>query len=358
MFIYKPNVAIIPGKTLANLLAKENLNNKDLAFKTGLTEKHISNIIQGKASITETTAIKFEYVFGGSASFWINLQKKYDEEVARFAFEEQLTQELSFVKLFPTKELASFNFISKVTKPVEKLKELLKFFGAASLLQIKSTQAVAYHQTSVKGKIIDQNAVAAWLQIGEIKYKKISQDKQIPPYNESDFKKSILEIKKLTRHKDFFNKLPDILLNRGVVLIDSPYLPKTYISGALRWIGGHPVVQINDHLKNKDSLYFTIFHEFAHIVLHDKREEYIDYEGKDEGKDTEKEANEWACETLISQSDYDKFLKQNGISLQSIDKFSKELEISKDIIVGRLAYDGKIGWQDRAKLVGKVSYHS
>lgn len=358
MFIYQPNVATIPGKNLASLLLKENISQKELALKTNLTEKHISNIIQGKASITEDTAIKFEYVFGGTASFWINLQKNYDEDVARLAFEEQIKEELPLIKLFPVKELIAHGFISAVTNPVEKLKELLKFFGVAFLSQIKYVQAVAYHQTAIKEKKVDQNAVASWLRIGEIEYKKITEKNEIPEYNETAFKKSFPEIKKLTRQKDFFGKLPELLLKNGVVLIDSPYLPKTYISGALRWIGGHPVVQINDHLKNKDSLYFTIFHEFAHIVLHDKREEYIDYEGKKEDEVLEKEANEWACDMLISKSDFDKYLEQKDISLNSIDKFSKDLEISKDIIIGRLAYDGKIAWSDRARLVGKVNYQS
>jgi len=358
MLIYQPKAALIPGKILANLLLKENISQKDLALKTNLTEKHISNIIQGKASITEDTAIKFEYVFGGKASFWINLQNNYDENLARLAFEKNLIKELPLVKNFPFKELAAYNFVSKETKPVEKLKELLKFFGVSSLQQVEYAQPVAYHQTAVKGKTIDQNAVAAWLRIGEIKYKELTGKKEIPEYNEGNFKKSFSEIKKLTRDDNFFNKLPELLLKNGVILLDSPYLSKTYISGAVRWIGSRPIIQINDHLKNKDGLFFTIFHEFAHIILHDKREEYIDYEGIKNERDIEKEANDWACEILISQSDYNKYLKQNDISLKSISKFSKDLEINKDIIIGRLAYDGKISWTDRTKLVGKVKYCS
>lgn len=356
MFIYQPNVAIIPGQTLARLLSKHNLSQKELALKTGLTEKHISNIIQGKASITEETAIKLEYVFGGAANFWINLQKNYDEDVARLAFEGQIEKEWPLLKSFPAKELAIYGFISKAKERTEKLKELLKFFGVPSLKLIIKAQAVAYRKTAVKGKKIDQNAVAAWLRIGEIKYEKITEKSEIPTYNESTFRKSLSEIKKLTRQSDFFEKLSEILLKNGVILIDSPYLPKTFISGALRWIGGHPIIQLNDHLKAQDGLYFSLFHEFGHMILHDKRAEYVDYEDKDGKENIEKDADTWACDNLISPKDYQRFLGKKDISCHSIEKFSEDLGVNKDIVVGRLAHDGKIRWEDRARLVGKVDY--
>lgn len=355
---FNPRTAIIPGRILANLLFKENISQKDLSQKTGITEKHISNIVQGKASITEETAIKFEYVFGGSASFWINLQKSFDEISARLSFEEQLTNELPLVKNFPFNELVKYNFVAKENKSIDKLKELLKFFSIPSLNQVKHAQSVAYHQTAIKEKKVDQNAVAAWLRIGDIKYKELLEKTNIPVYNESEFRKILLDIKRLTREKDFFAKLPKILLDKGVILLDSPYLSKTYISGAVRWIGGRPIIQINDHLKNKDSLFFTIFHEFAHILLHDKREDYLDYEGLKSHNKEEREADDWACEILISEDSYNDFLLKNNFSITAIETFSRAIEVSKDVVIGRLAYDGKINWKDRTRLVGKVIYRN
>lgn len=356
MFTFEPKIAVIPGKVLISLLSKENISQKELALKTGLSEKHISNIIQGKASITEETAIKFEYVFGGQASFWINLQKSFDEISTRLSFEKRLEEEIKLVKNFPCKELASYNFIAKVAGALDKVKELLKFFAVASLKQIKYTQAVAYHQTAVKGKQINQNAVAAYLRIGDIKFKELSEKKEIPKYVVSEFKKVIPEVRELTGKKDFFDKLPGLLWKNGVVLLYSPYLPKTYISGSARWIGGHPVIQINDHLKSKDSLLFTIFHEFAHVLLHNKQEEYLDYDGGNSHDKEEKEADAWASETLIKKLDYERFLKLGLISSTSIKIFSNEIKVSKDVLIGRLAYDGKISWRDRARLVDKVVY--
>jgi antitoxin HigA-1 len=44
------------------------------AAATGLTRKHISNIIHGKADLSPETAVRFALVLGTSPEFWNNLQ--------------------------------------------------------------------------------------------------------------------------------------------------------------------------------------------------------------------------------------------------------------------------------------------
>ena len=358
MFTYKSEATIFPGVTLAKILEKNNLSQKDLSLKTGLSEKHISNIIKGKASITEDTAIKLEYVFGGAASFWINLQKNYNEDLARQSFKESLKDEEKLVKIYPVGFLTKLNFISKFNTQSEKLKELLKFFGVSSLSLVPNVQPVAYRKTAVKGIKIDQNALAAWLRIGEIEFQKIiSDNSSLKDYDEALFKKNLSEIKHMTASSDCPEKLPDKLLEYGIILVYSPYMPNTCVSGALRWFGGRPLIQLNDHLKTADSFYFSLFHEFAHMILHDKRMDYVDY-GQTEKEKLEKEADEWACGILINATDYKKFIDNEKISLPSISRFAQQQGLSRDIVIGRLAHDGRISWPDRARLVGKVIYSS
>ena len=356
MFTYKPDFAILPGVSLARILEKNNLSQKDLSLKTGLTEKHISNIIQGKASITEETAIKLEYVFGGAASFWINLQNNYDENLARAKFQENLKAEEGLIRLYPVRDLVKIGFLPTSTKAVEKLKELLKFFGVPSLKLVPQVQGVAYHQTAVKGKVVNQSAVAAWLRIGELEFLKvIEENKEIPEYNEASFKKQLPMIKKLTASAKSFAELPVKLREFGIVLVYSPYLPKTYISGALRWFGGRPLIQLNDHLQKADSFYFSLFHEFGHMILHDKRANYVDYENESK-QEMEKQADKWASDILIDEEEYQGFIAKGNFSQAAIRSFAKVIGINKDIVIGRLAHDGKITWQERGRWVGKVIY--
>ena len=62
------------------------MSQRELAHRTGVTEKHISTIVNGIKPISIAYAKKLEYAFGIDASFWINLQSGYDKEL--FEYEE------------------------------------------------------------------------------------------------------------------------------------------------------------------------------------------------------------------------------------------------------------------------------
>lgn len=52
----------------------------------GITRPTLSNILNGKASITPNVALRIETVFGGAARFWIRLQSSYDLDIAKQIF--------------------------------------------------------------------------------------------------------------------------------------------------------------------------------------------------------------------------------------------------------------------------------
>jgi len=97
------------------------MSQKDLCLRTDISEKHISNIIQGKASITPETALILEKVFGMSAEFWNNLQKSYDEDKARIEEKKLMTKKIELDKDILAeikdgyKNLADEGFVEKLT---------------------------------------------------------------------------------------------------------------------------------------------------------------------------------------------------------------------------------------------------
>ena len=60
----------------------------ELSQRTGRPKKTINEIIKGKAAITPDTAIQFERVLGVPASFWNNLERNYQETLARLREEK------------------------------------------------------------------------------------------------------------------------------------------------------------------------------------------------------------------------------------------------------------------------------
>ncbi|MBZ4037816.1 HigA family addiction module antidote protein [Flavobacterium sp. 17A] len=78
-----------PGSILKmELVEGRNLTVSKIAELLLTTRSNMSNIINGKASITPNMALKLERVFGGSAKHFLNLQLNYDLRNATKDFEE------------------------------------------------------------------------------------------------------------------------------------------------------------------------------------------------------------------------------------------------------------------------------
>ncbi len=69
----------------------------------------------------------------------------------------------------------------------------------------------------------------------------------------------------------------------GVAVVLVPELPGTRVSGATRWLTpGKALIQLSLRYKSDDQLWFTFFHEAAHVLLHGKRDLFIEDLGADD----------------------------------------------------------------------------
>src|SRR5258706_8974028 len=93
-----------PGETVLEYLDFYEWSQRDLARRTGLTPKTISEICNGKAPITPTTALAFEKAFQRPAHLWLNLQRQFDEVEARRREEVKASGWDAWVQQFPLKE--------------------------------------------------------------------------------------------------------------------------------------------------------------------------------------------------------------------------------------------------------------
>jgi hypothetical protein len=98
----------------------------------------------------------------------------------------------------------------------------------------------------------------------------------------------------------------------GVALVFIPELPGIRLYGATRWLKPtKALIQLSFRGKSDDPFWFTFFHEAGHILLHGKKEVYIEVQedGYREKKriSKEKEADLFAQGMLIPRGDYKKF---------------------------------------------------
>jgi addiction module HigA family antidote len=86
---------IHPGEVLAEEFIKPlGLNMHQLALALRVPANRIGQIVDGERGISAETALRLARYFGTSAEFWMNLQKRYELEEARYRIEHQVEREV------------------------------------------------------------------------------------------------------------------------------------------------------------------------------------------------------------------------------------------------------------------------
>jgi addiction module HigA family antidote len=70
--------AIHPGELLGEELEALDMSTTELARKIDVPTNRITQILNGRCSITGDTALRLAHFFGTSAQFWLNLHSLYD----------------------------------------------------------------------------------------------------------------------------------------------------------------------------------------------------------------------------------------------------------------------------------------
>lgn len=352
--VYNTNKSIHPGHIIYRSLERAGMTQKNLSERTGLTEKHISQILNGEASVTVETALLLENALGGSASFWINLEKNYQETKARLERIATIKEELPLLARFPYTELVKRGYVEHTTNKEKKVENLWKFFGVNSLSFIQNTEAVAFRARS--GYEIKSEAIAAWLRCGELD----AREQSTSPFSEVTLKNSLAELKSLTVQsaEEFSNRVQKVLNSAGVALVYTPHFPGTGVSGAVRWVGDNPIMQLSLFGSYADMFWFNLFHEIGHLILHGKKEKFIEFDKRDFSivQEKEKEADAFATKELIDQSLYSDFLGTGDFSKAAIIRFAEKHKLSPGIIAGRLCHDKQVEWKEVAPLRTRLKF--
>jgi len=340
-FRYEPDYAVPPGETLQETLDALGMTQVQLAGRTGLTPKTINLIIKGTAPITPATALQLERVLGTPASFWNNREVQYREALARHNETERLHEQIAWLKKIPYRDMAKLEWIDLVSDPAQQLREVLSFFGVASVEQwetIWATPAAAYRSSAAFSS--DPGAVAAWLRKGEL----VGQAIQTRSYDASLFREALDRARLLTtKSPDVFTRdLVAGCAEAGVAVAFVRELPRLRTSGATRWLSPtKALIQLSLRYKTDDQLWFTFFHEAAHILLHGKRDLFLEGDGEKTAK--EEEADRFAADKLIPPGAYRSFVAGPKVSsTAAITRFAGKMGIAPGIVVGRLQHDGQV----------------
>lgn len=342
---YLPDEVSPPGETLLETLEALGMTQAELAERMGRPKKTISEIINSKTAITPETALQLERALGIPAGFWNNRERQYREAIARQQENTRLEDWSGWLKMFPVREMIKHQWLPERNDAVERLRAVLGFFGVASPTQWEAVwhgrRAVAFRKSqSFKS---DPGALAAWLCRGETLAHKL----RTGAYDRGRFRDALTEARSLTRKEPevFRSALVKLCADSGVAVVFVPELPKSRVSGATRWLSpSKALIQLSFRYRTDDHLWFTFFHEAGHILLHGKREIFL--EGIDDQDGQELEADRFAADFLIPGRELSRFLSQKTsrkaqyLSKNRIEHFAHRIGVAPGIVVGRLQHDG------------------
>lgn len=351
---YVPDVVSPPGETLADALEERGMTQADLADRTGRPRKTINEIVKGKASITADTALQLESVLGIPASFWTNRQRAYDEYLARRNRRRTLTGGIRWLREIPFKEIIRRGFARKATDETEQVSECLRFFGVASVDQWEKVyREPAAHFRKSSHFAHDVGATAAWLREGELQ----AQKAPAATFDRDAFREALKVARGFTQLSEpaaFVPTVQQLCGPCGVVVLFIPEYPGSKVGGATRWLTpDKALIQLTARLGRADIMWFNFFHEAGHVLLHNKKDVFL--EGIDPRKgDDEKEADNFARNLLIPASTYEAFVAAGDFSERAVRGLASMVGVAAGTVVGRLQRDEHLEESELRSLFSQV----
>ena len=223
MKIYRSKTftAVPPGMTIKEVLEDHHMTQKELAARLGLSEKHISKLINGEVPLTQDVAIRLERVLDIEASFWNGLEAAYREAILKVEYENSIDEEINFAKPFGYAKLARLGIVPETKKVAEQVNNLQKFFEVASLKNVANDMVMPLVYENIKDmKPAKKSAIYTLVQItkGQARFVEVN------PYDAKLLRAFIPKIKDLSSESLIGVKEPlkDMLAACGVIIV---YLP-------------------------------------------------------------------------------------------------------------------------------------
>lgn len=317
-----------PIEAIKFRMDQQNLTQKDLIPYIGSASK-VSELLNKKRPLSLNMIRALHKGLGIPAE--VLLQEK-DEELLKNP------NDINYDK-FPVKEIYKrgwlYNYNGTLTEAKQNPEEVLrKYF-------IKET-AYNYSFNRKNSRLKDSDdkyAMIAWT--NAVKNEAAKQKLPVT-FKQSKITKEFLnDVVKLS----YLDNGPDLageyLVKNGIRFVILPHLPKTHLDGAVMPLDdGTPVIALTLRYDRLDYFWFTLAHELAHLYLHynNKNEFFFvdDLEINENLDRREIEADKLAEEILIPNMYWEKIIKNEIPSKETIIEYADKLRISPAIIAGRI----------------------
>jgi HTH-type transcriptional regulator / antitoxin HigA len=344
------NFMVHTGSIIKEYLEELGMSQKDCAKRLGISEKHFSNLLNGKHRLTEDIAIKFEKIFHNvPASYWLNYESKYREylkreEINNKDFNEKELEELDKRFRFST-IFAGLDWDLK--KQANEMLKLLRISNYSQFDDVYSNLNVDFMEDGG-----EKESIAIWLNLAREEVDIQNRDLSNKNYDRANLIKSLDKFKKIALNNDYINSLQSVrkLLNRlGVYLVFCDAVVNSKVRGALTTYKKNPAIYLSGRFKTHDHVWFALMHEIGHLILHyEPNIQIVTLESELDIYDIspkEEEANAFARDFFIDQTTYKQFTELEIFNQKSIEEYARSQNILPGLVVARLQHDGYIGFE-------------
>lgn len=326
-----------PGEFLQDELEARHWSQIELAEIMGRPQRLISEIIQGKKAITAETAQQLGKALGTSAEFWLNLESMYQLSKVGAA-DDQIAQRAALYGRFPVREMVKRGWLSGSEKVDVLERQLLAFFGIASL---DAPLSFCHAARKTEAESAPSMLQLAWL----CRARAVARGQEVSVYEPDHLLKAIEHLKSLRLHPEGVQEVARILRQAGIRLVVVEPIKGSKIDGACFWLADdEPVIALSLRLDRIDNFWFVLRHELEHVLLNHGRDEgfIIDMDVSNlaaaQISEEERLANEAATLFCAQPDAIDSFLARVGpyVAEKKVLALAEQLGVHPGLIVGQL----------------------
>jgi len=338
---FKPDWISPPGDTMADILAAQCCSVDEFAQRMGCTQKHATDLLAGRVTISAETARKLELVLGATSDFWMLREAQYSGSAGHCQKGVQPKVPEDWLTELPVRDMRRFGWLDPNLSVIDPAAACLRFFGVVDVDAFRATYRRVLERAAFRTSPTFTSkpaAVAAWLRKGEIEGAAID----CRPWNDKLFRKTLEEIRPLTRKRDpklFLPELTRLCAQCGVAAVVVRAPAGCRASGATRFLSpSKALLLLSLRYLSDDHFWFTFFHEAGHLLLHSNKALFL--EGGQMAGTEETEANQFAGLALVPP-EYQPGLQRLTIDRHAIRDFARIVGVSPGIILGQLQNLGR-----------------
>lgn len=342
-----------PGVYVKDALDALNMSSKEFSIRTGISERTLSDLINGKGDITFDIATKLGNFFGNSANGWTNLQNAYDEYLIEGKRREEIEEDYSLLKPY-RKYLLDNSFIEEEDDQETVVAKTRTMLSVNRLTSLNTRELlVSFKEQNTEMNSDNYFAQNFWLAYALTRARTIEAEQ----YNRKDVIDTINSLKDLLYKEpsEFYPIIVERLRKCGISYVLVPYLNKSCIYGVTKWFSNDSVMlAMSNRTGRADMFWFTLFHELSHVLKEHKRYCLFQTDYQDD-----EEADGLASRILIPKDKWNEFIKETKyLSNFKIKSFAESIGVPTFIVVGRLAREKKIKYSDIVYKQNMISYRN